>query len=98
AAVLAPNDGIAQQLWIERLRSPNQIDPSDRRFMVELEAPMRRAAFGHRGVGRLALRDRGQPAPEQHLPPKYQLFRRFVAGVNVPGLLEALELALIEAE
>ena len=50
AAVLAPDNGIAQQLRVEPLLTADQVGPDDRRIMVELEAPVRRAALGHRCV------------------------------------------------
>ena len=46
----------------------------------------------------LALIDRRQPAPEQDLAAKIELLGRLVAGIDPPGGLEPLELALVEVE
>ena len=59
---------------------------------------MRRDALGHRRIGGLALIDRRQAAPEQHLAAEVELLGRFVAGIDPPRRLEPLELALVEGE
>src|SRR5438067_10599415 len=70
AAVLAPDHWIAQQLRVEPLLPSDEIVPYDWRVMVEAEAPVRRAALRHGRLGRLALIDGRQSAPEQHLAAK----------------------------
>src|SRR5437764_334176 len=41
AAVLAPDDGVAQQPGVETLLSTNQVGEDDRLVMIEPEAPVR---------------------------------------------------------
>ena len=83
AAVLAPNDRVAEQFRIELLLAANEVGPHDRVHVIESEAPVRRPAFGRRGnpLGR-ALVDRRQAAAEQHLAPKLELLGRFVSGID----------------
>ena len=66
--------------------------------MVEPEAPVGRMALRHRRIGRFPLIHRRQPAPEQDLAPDLQLLGGLVAGIDSPGALEPLELALVEVE
>ena len=98
AAVLAAHDGVAEQPGIEALLAADEVIPDDRRIMVEPEAPMRRAAFGHRSFGRLAFIDGRQAAPEQHLAAQLELVRRFVAGIDAAGVLQPLEFPFVEFE
>src|SRR5438552_18853209 len=42
-AVLAPDDRIAQELWVEALLAADEVVPDNRRAMVEPETPVRRA-------------------------------------------------------
>src|ERR1044072_8828187 len=82
AAVLAPDDGIAEQLRVEALLAADEVPPDDRRLMIEAEAPVRRAAFRDRRISRFALVDGGKSAPEQHLAAKLQLLRSLIAGID----------------
>ncbi len=98
AAVLAPHDGVGEQLRVEALRAPNEVGPFDRPVVIEPEAPVSRAPLGRRFAGLLALVDRRQPAPEQHLAAKLELLGRLVAGVDAAGLAQPLELAFVQVE
>src|SRR5207247_39214 len=91
-------DRIAEQPRIESLLAPDQVVPGDRRFVIEPEAPVWRAAFRHGRVGGLALIDRRQAAPEQHLAAKLELVGSLVAGIGPAGCLQPLEFALVEIE
>ena len=46
----------------------------------------------------LALIDRRETPPEQHLAPKLQLFRSLVAGVNPARAFQLLELPFVDVE
>ncbi len=98
AAILAPDDRVAEQPGIERLLAADQVGPGNRRVMLEPEAPVRRAAFGRRRIGWRALVNRGQSASQEYLAAKFELLRRLEAGIDSPGRLEPLELALIQRE
>jgi hypothetical protein len=66
--------------------------------MVEAEAPMRTAAFGRWLAFGLALINRRKTAPEQDLPPNFELFGRLVAGIDSAGRFQPLKLAFVEGE
>src|SRR4051812_6195939 len=71
-AVLTSNHPVAEQLWIEPLLAANEIGPGDWPLVIETEAPMRCAAFGHPRAFGWALIDRRQAAPEQNLAAKLE--------------------------
>src|SRR5213592_4230738 len=60
AAVGAADDGIADQLRVEMLFAADEVGEGDWRFVVELEAPVRRDAFGDGRAFGLALVNRRQ--------------------------------------
>ena len=98
AAILAPDNRVAQELRIEPLFAANKVGEDDRRVMIEPEAPVRPDALGSGRAGGLALIDRRQPAAEQDLAAQIELLWRFIAGIDAPGVLQPLKLALIEVE
>src|SRR5205085_8885499 len=98
AAVLAPHYRVAQQLRVELLLAANEIVEQDLAVVVEPEAPVRLAAFGNGRVGRLALVDRRQAPPEQHLAAKLELFGSLIAGVDPARFLQLGKFALVKIE